>query len=130
MTETQRRIRAYKRALPHMKERVIAVALLLAMSISMMSSATFAWLTLSRSPEVSGLATTIATNGNLEIALSDKDGLEPDKTAVGDGGQDVKLSNVTWGNLINLSETENLVTLMWANELFDVNRPDTFFEEV
>ena len=105
MTETQRRIRAYKRALPHMKERVIAVALLLAMSVSMMSSATFAWLTLSRSPEVSGLATTIATNGNLEIALSDKDGMEPDKTAVGDGGQDVKLSNVTWGNLINLSDS-------------------------
>ena len=105
MTETQRRIRAYKRALPHMKERVIAVALLLAMSISMMSSATFAWLTLSRSPEVSGLATTIATNGNLEIALSDKDGLEPDETAVGDGGQDVTLSNLTWGNLINLSDS-------------------------
>ena len=33
-------------------------------------------------------------------------------------------------NLINLSETENLVTLMWANELFDQNHPDTFFEEV
>ena len=33
-------------------------------------------------------------------------------------------------NIINLSETENLVTLMWANELFDKNRPDTFFEEV
>lgn len=33
-------------------------------------------------------------------------------------------------NIINLSETENLVTLMWANEIFDPNRPDTFFEEV
>ena len=33
-------------------------------------------------------------------------------------------------NIINLSETENLVTLMWANELFDPNRPDTFFQEV
>ena len=33
-------------------------------------------------------------------------------------------------NIINLSDTENLVTLMWANELFDKNRPDTFFEEV
>lgn len=33
-------------------------------------------------------------------------------------------------NIINLSETENLVTLMWANELFDPNRPDTFFEVV
>lgn len=33
-------------------------------------------------------------------------------------------------NIINLSETENLVTVMWANEQFDPNRPDTFYEEV
>lgn len=33
-------------------------------------------------------------------------------------------------NIINLSETENLVTVMWANELFDSNRPDTYFEPV
>ena len=33
-------------------------------------------------------------------------------------------------NIINLSETENLVTVMWANEAFDPNRPDTFFEKV
>ena len=33
-------------------------------------------------------------------------------------------------NIINLSDTEDLVTLMWANELFDKNKPDTFFEEV
>lgn len=33
-------------------------------------------------------------------------------------------------NIINLSETGNLVTLMWANEMFDSNQPDTFFEPV
>lgn len=33
-------------------------------------------------------------------------------------------------NIINLSETEPLVTLMWANEQFDPNRPDTYFEPV
>jgi UDP-2-acetamido-2,6-beta-L-arabino-hexul-4-ose reductase len=33
-------------------------------------------------------------------------------------------------NIINLSETENLVTVMWANEIFDPNHPDTFFESV
>ncbi len=33
-------------------------------------------------------------------------------------------------NIINLSETEDLVTVMWANEAFDPNRPDTYFEEV
>ena len=33
-------------------------------------------------------------------------------------------------NIINLSETEDLVTLMWANECFDPGHPDTFFEPV
>ena len=33
-------------------------------------------------------------------------------------------------NIINLSETENLVTVMWANEPFDPGHPDTYFEEV
>ena len=33
-------------------------------------------------------------------------------------------------NIINLSDTEDLVTLMWANELFNPSKPDTFFEVV
>ncbi len=33
-------------------------------------------------------------------------------------------------NIINLSETENLVTVMWANEQFDPSHPDTFGEKV
>ena len=33
-------------------------------------------------------------------------------------------------NIINLSRTENLVTLMWANERFDPEKPDTFHEVV
>ena len=33
-------------------------------------------------------------------------------------------------NIINLSDTEPLVTLMWENEQFDPNRPDTYFEPV
>lgn len=33
-------------------------------------------------------------------------------------------------NIINLSQSENLVTLMWANEAFDPAHPDTFFEKV
>ena len=33
-------------------------------------------------------------------------------------------------NIINLSETQDLVTLMWANEIFDPEHPDTFYEPV
>ena len=34
------------------------------------------------------------------------------------------------GSITNLSETEDLVTVMWANEPFDPEDPDTYYEEV
>ena len=33
-------------------------------------------------------------------------------------------------NIINLSDTDDLITLMWANETFDPDNPDTYYEEV
>lgn len=33
-------------------------------------------------------------------------------------------------SIVNLSKTEDLIVLMWANECFDQSRPDTFFQEV
>ena len=109
MNETQRRIKAYKAALPGLRERVIAVALLLAMSVAMMTSATFAWITISRAPELSGVSTTVAANGNLEIALAQGDGrTPPGESQVGDSAaaenQTITGANITWGNLVNLSD--------------------------
>ena len=117
MTETQKRIKAYKDALPGLKERVAAVALLMVMSFAMMTSASFAWLTISRQPEVTGVSTTVAANGNLEIALVGEEGGQPEDSAVGDSsaaeGKSVVASNITWGNLVNLSDAsyglENLI---------------------
>ena len=46
-------------------------------------------------------------------------------------GEDIKAIHMLPGythNIINLSDTENLVTVMWANEQFDPNHPDTFGE--
>ena len=48
----------------------------------------------------------------------------------GDKIEDVHMIPGWTHNIINLSDTENLVTLMWANEQFDPNHPDTFFEIV
>lgn len=108
MNETQRNIKALKAALPELREKVAAVALLLLMSAAMMTSATFAWITLSRAPEVSNVSTTVAANGNLEIALVKTDGSEPAESAIGDSsaaeGQTIVNSNITWGNLVNLSD--------------------------
>ena len=33
-------------------------------------------------------------------------------------------------NIINLSDTKDLITLMWCNENFEPERPDTFREDV
>ncbi len=106
INETQKRIAAYKAALPGLKERVVAVALLLAMSLTMMASASYAWITLSRSPEVKGLSTNVAANGNLEIALAKPDGSLPAESAIGDSAasQALTAANLTWGNLVNLSD--------------------------
>jgi len=48
-------------------------------------------------------------------------------------GEEIKAIHMLPGythNIINLSESENLVTVMWCNECFDPNRPDTYFEPV
>lgn len=48
-------------------------------------------------------------------------------------GQNIQAVHMLPGythNIINLSDTQDLVTVMWANEAFDPNKPDTYFEEV
>ena len=105
--ETRNRIEAYKSMLPDMKERVMAAAFLMVMSIMMIASASFAWLTISRNPEVTGVNTSVTSNGNLEIALASGD-KAPEESQVGDSsatkGQNIAASNITWGNLVNLSD--------------------------
>lgn len=118
MTETQKRIEAYQNLLPGIREKVTAVALLLALSVVMLTSASFAWLTISRAPEVTAVSTNIAANGNLEIALVsseiDEDGNMinaqpvPGESKDGDSmaKQDATAANITWGNLINLGDED------------------------
>lgn len=48
-------------------------------------------------------------------------------------GDEIKVVDMIPGythNIINLSDTEDLVTVMWANEQFDPDKPDTYFEPV
>ena len=120
MSDTKQRIAEYKKLLPGLKERVVAVALLLVISLTMVTTTTFAWLVLSRRPELTGVSTTIAANGNLEIALatgSVNSHEKPAASQIGDSfareGQTIFNANKTWGNLINLSDPsyglENLI---------------------
>lgn len=114
MKDTKAYIRELKRMLPGIKERLIAVVILLAMSVTMMMSTTFAWVVLSTKPEVKGMALSISGNGNLEIALRNTNN-EPGFSQIGDSvaaGTAIKDANITWGNLINLSEGYGLDTLV------------------
>lgn len=97
-----------------------AVAMLLVSSIMMVSS-TFAWFTLSTAPEIKGISTSVGANGNLEMALLTSGDTAKDiadtftdltkiTSAVGDSSaanKDITKANITWGNLVQLSETGN-----------------------
>lgn len=105
MKESERRIKKYKSWLPQIRQKIVAATSILIMSAVVMTSTTFAWLTLSRAPEVSGAKTQIASNGNLEIALSEVDGSAPGASTTTDGSKSITERNKTWGNIINLSDS-------------------------
>ena len=104
MRESEIRIRQYKARLPRIRERVIATLMLFAFSIVMMTMTAFAWTTLSIKPEVSGVTTAIAANGSLEVALASGNGSVPGDSQVGDSNLPLTERNLTWGNLVNLSD--------------------------
>ena len=62
--------------------------------------------------------------------LNDPEGKVLEWEVNGDHIQAVHMLPGYTHNIINLSDTEDLVTVMYCNEIFDVSRPDTFFEKV
>ena len=88
------------------KTKLMAAICMLLVSSIMMVSTTYAWFTLSTAPEVTGINTAVGANGNLEMALLPKDGLTSSITSsAGDSVKDIELKNVTWGNLVDLSDS-------------------------
>lgn len=85
------------------QKKLLAATSMLLVACIMLISASYAWFTLSTAPEITGITTTVGANGNLEIALADKTTWNsPDSTVqqgVGTSG-----SNITWGNLVDLSD--------------------------
>lgn len=91
---------------------VAAISMLMVASIMMVSS-TYAWFTLSTAPEVKGITTNVGANGNLEMMLlngksfnSTEENLGVE-SSTGDSFSVKALAeaNVTWGNLVDLSDT-------------------------
>lgn len=87
-----------------LKSKLVAATSMLLVATIMMVSTTYAWFTLSTAPEVTGINTAVGANGNLEMALLPTSGDTNDITsAAGDSAKAATLSNVTWGNLVDLS---------------------------
>ena len=67
-----------------------------------------------------------------KVGLDENDRLYPtvEYSVSGDDPKVVEMVPGYTHSITNLSESENLVTVMWANEPFDSDNPDTYFEEV
>ncbi len=110
-----------------MKSKLLAVTCMLVVSVLMMSTASFAWFTISTAPEISGLDTTVVTNENLEIALaSNYESLTAMQTAKGVPGASAIADTgkmTTWGNLIDLKATSDTATKTAYENLIKILRP-------
>lgn len=88
------------------KSKLLAAIAMLMVATIMMVSSTYAWFTLSTAPEVQGITTNVGANGNLEIALSPLSGDASEiDSAVGDYNLQWTQKNLTWGNLLDLSDS-------------------------
>lgn len=91
------------------KTLYLALALLLVCAI-FLGAVSYAWLAISTMPEVTGIETNVGANGSLEIALlSDDTYVDPEliKAKIGSSleVQDAIISNLYWGNVIDLSDS-------------------------
>ena len=97
------------------KTKLMAAICMLLVSSIMMVSTTYAWFTLSTAPEVTGINTAVGANGNLEMALLPTDGdLNKITTGSSDSTKEITARNITWGNLVDVSDTSyglNKITL-------------------
>lgn len=97
---------------------------MLLIAVVMMSTASYAWFTISTNPEITNIATTVQVNGNLEIALEDgDDSTTPADSAIGDAGK-----NITWGNLVDLAAftfaADGMLPASFASDGKDTTDPD------
>ncbi len=84
-----------------MRNKLMAASLMLVVSILMMSTASFAWFTISTAPEITGMKSQVVVNENLEIAFAASAAV-PGAGAANDTGDQTK-----WGNIIDITDTKD-----------------------
>ena len=83
------------------KTKLTAAIAMLVISAIMMTTASYAWFTISTNPEIKNLSTTVVTNETLEIALSDASHTAVAASTTGDSG-----NPYTWGNLVDMNDSD------------------------
>ncbi len=83
------------------KNKLMAAVAMLVISTLMLTTASYAWFTISTAPEVKGMTAKVVTNENLEIALAGSDTKVPGASTDEDKGK-----QTTWGNIIDLTSTD------------------------
>lgn len=94
----------------HLKQKLMAAVAMLMVSFLMLTSASYAWFTISVTPEVKNITTTVQANENFEIALGTDDEVEPGETDHDDGLKDDPTEkDQTWGATVtSLTELKGL----------------------
>ncbi len=89
-----------------MRNKLMAASVMLVISIIMMSTASFAWFSISTNPQISQISGSVVVNENLEIALHGGKTPAPSSAEDGATGKTTTEKNMTWGNFIDLGTTE------------------------
>ena len=85
-----------------MKKKLIASAVSLAMALVMLTSASFAWFTVSTAPEINNIKVQMTATKNLEIAeATDMGTTEPGEVTANDG-----TTESTWGSVVNFAASD------------------------
>ena len=89
----------------HLKAKLMAAISMLLVATVMLTSASFAWFSISTNPEVTNISASLSGNGNLEVALANRNQAEPTATQqdASDSGK-----NERWGNMIDLYQFFNV----------------------
>lgn len=93
----------------NLKRKLKFTLIPLLMCLILLLAASYAWMIMSLSPEITNIDTSVGANGSLEIALlSEKTYADPQliRTFIGDSAvaQDTMESNLSWGNVIELAD--------------------------
>ena len=99
-----------------LRKKLMAATSMLLVAAIMLVSTSYAWFTLSTAPEITGITTSVGANGNLEIALLTTETFaNPDLITSNTGdsmaaeGRTKAEANITWGNLIDLTDENGTV---------------------